>query len=300
MRNARSGGHQVDKIALGLTGSLDDNPFIIPGSAAAIALASPGRATRHRPAMVSPQNDNSASPRTRPRSARLGSPPIISADPVHSSTSLLSPPGTSRTNRTRPTPIPSSPATRAQKAKQERLLRMRDEDDNPFLIKPGQKAVHRPRQIVDETRETVTYVFRGAKKIFANPFIPHDLPVEGSDLRVEDEDFEPHPCPPPRLLWPTAPEWVETPRRGRKVIQQSTSQHRLLSEDAVSPPSSPMPMMTPGGPHDSTRYVSDDEFLPETEEEDDHVPVRRGLLFGPSATIKAREPQLLRRQASRG
>jgi hypothetical protein len=45
----------------------------------------------------------------------------------------------------------SMPGTAARKATEARRRKMMDEDENPFLVKPGQKAVHRPRPVVDET-----------------------------------------------------------------------------------------------------------------------------------------------------
>ena len=301
MRGARSGGHQVDKISSSRPVVIvdEDSPFVIPGSAAAATLASPGRVTRHRPGMVSgdKQADTGASPRTRSSLAEpLRSPPMIIADPVHSAASLLSPPPTRRVNRIKTTPPPPSPGTAARKATEARRRKMMDEDENPFLVKPGQKAVHRPRPVVDETRETVTYVFRGAKKVFANPFIPHNVPIPGSDLPAEDVDFEPHPCPPPRLLWPTEPEAANasTPRRKRRAMEPLTAPGAVSDED-VSPPSSPVPMVTPGGPsHHSTKYHSDDEFLPEDDERDNDIGVRKGLLFGSGATIRPRDSQSTR------
>lgn len=294
MGGSRSGGHRVDRIVPGRLAAParieDDNPFLVSTT----SQSSPGRSTRHRPAAIQEEEeDAAASPRSSPRLRKqLQSPPTLITDPVHSAMGLLSPPQTQRANRIRNDPPPPSPRTASRlaekRAKAARLAEMMDEDENPFLVKPGQKVVHRPGPIVDESRPTVTYVFRGAKKVFANPFFDPNVPVYGSNLNVNDEEYEAHPCPKPKLLWPTAPDHpTSTPRRRRGLE---------LSDEEVSPPSSPMPMQTPAGHDEEHGFESDDEFLPEHEEpqprpvrpmvkDQGEQEVRRGLLFGPKATI---------------
>lgn len=104
--------------------------------------------------------------------------------------------------------VPESPESSraAQRRKQ-----MMDEVDNPFLSKPGEVVRARP---TSEDHPLVTYVFRGAKKVFANPFIPPSAPYAPADLDPDHPDYEAHPCPPPRLLWPTK-DSPEPPRRRR-------------------------------------------------------------------------------------
>jgi hypothetical protein len=165
------------------------------------------------------------------------------------------------------------------------MQKMRDEKDNPFLVKPGQDASHRPGPIVDENRSTVTYVFRGAKKLFANPFVGADMPFPEADLDVEDEEFEPHPCPKPKLLWPTATPGKSAPTSTPK---RSGRRHTHGSEDEISPPSSPMPVPTPlVHGRDRARFESDDEFLPEGHEEEvQEASSARRLLFAPGPPAK--------------
>lgn len=294
MGGSRTSGVKVDQIIPGkalaaaapIAGPHDENPFVVPGSAA--ALSSPGRLTRHSAGEPVEQ----VSPRPS-RTKVFRSPPALIADPIHSATSLLSPPPTQRVQRIRFTPPPPSPRTIAQqerdRVKAQRLQKMRDEKDNPFFVKPGQTVSHRPGPVVDETRSTVTYVFRGAKKLFANPFAGADLPFPEAELNVEDEEYEPHPCPKPKLLWPTAspkkPAPLSTPKR-------SGRRHRHGSQDEISPPSSPMPVSTPlVRDHDRARFESDDEFLPEGHEEEEvhEAPSARRLLF--TAVPAKRGPQ---------
>lgn len=118
---------------------------------------------------------------------------------------------------------------------------MMDEDNNPFLLKPGESV--RPKDVAtratadDAHRPFVTYVFRGTKRIFANPFIPANTRLANAELHPAHEDFDEHPCPKPRLLWPSAPvpsDTSSTPSSGRAFEEEFTP----------SPPSSPI-LQTP-------------------------------------------------------
>ena len=259
----------------------EDNPFFV--GKPSVPPASPGHSTRHRP-REGAEEDQAASPRPK-RKGGL-SPPHFIADPIHSATSLLSPPQTQRSSAFRTGPPLASPRTllrqTRQREKLERQRQMKDEDDNPFYIRPGQVVKHRPGPVVDERIDTVTYVFRGTKKVFANPFLGADERVLEAELDVEDPEFDPHPCPPPKLLWPTA-----TPPRAAASTPPRQRNHRhVQSDDEVSPPSSPM--HTPRGTiNDRARFDSDDEFVPEEEPEEVGVTVKRGLLFGPGAMNRA-------------
>ena len=305
MGGSRTTGHKVDQIIPGkalaaaapIAGPHDENPFVVPGSAA--ALSSPGRLTRHR---AGESVEQVSSRYNRPKSFR--SPPALIADPIHSATSLLSPPPTQRVQRIHFTPPPPSPRTLASQAKErakvERMQKMRDEKDNPFYVKPGQSVSHRPGPVVDESRATVTYVFRGAKKLFANPFAGSDLPFPEAELNVEDDEFEPHPCPKPKLLWPTA-----TPGKSAPVStpKRSGRRHRHESEDEVSPPSSPMPASTPMvHDRDRARFESDDEFLPEGDEDEvvmQEAPSARRLLFAAGPAKRSAEEENSNRRTRR-
>lgn len=277
MGGSRIGAHKTDHISRARPIVEEDNPFLVDKPTG--PLVSPGRDTRHRPQIILDE-DESSSPRPI-RKAKL-SPPHFIADPIHSTTSLLSPPLTQRVSRVRNTLPPPSPRTMLRQTREreraERQRRMKDELDNPFYVRPGQVVTHRPGPVVDERIETVTYVFRGTKKIYANPFIDADERVPEAELDVEDPDFDPHPCPPPKLLWPTA----TPPHAAASTPPRQRNRKHVMSDDEVSPPSSPM--HTPRGPtNDRARFDSDDEFLPEEEAEEVGVSVKRGLLFGPGA-----------------
>lgn len=133
---------------------------------------------------------------------------------------------------------PSTLTPRRQGGKQ-----MMDED-NPFIAKPGEAVIP---HATSEDHPLVTYVFRGSKKVFANPFVPPSTHYPPASLDASHPEFDTHPCPPPRLLWPTKQAAPETPR------MLGTS----MDLDADS--------------------SDGEEFVPESEEE---LPARRGLLFG--------------------
>lgn len=213
----------VDKMSL-------DNPFLDDGSAVAgpsrsvsgkrrQTAGSPGRETSYVPQAVRPDAERSMSPLMRDRHR---------GGPLRMLTETL--PESSRA------------------AKRQEMM----DEDNPFVAKPGE--IHRPKPLNTERGPFVTYVFRGAKRTFANPFVPPNAPYPAADLDVSDVDYDPHPCPPPKLLWPT-------------------------SDPETSPASSAAPVSTP-----RRRVLSDTMDVDSDEEQ---MPVRRGLLFG--ATPRSEE-----------
>lgn len=112
--------------------------------------------------------------------------------------------------------------------------------------------------------------------MFANPFVPPETAYAPSELDPRDPDYDPHPCPKPRLLFPTpvapvAPEpQPETPPRTQRTLagyQSMDVDHGPIGEDDDLPPD---------GVDDS-----DDEA---------ELPARRGLLFGPGGMKRDREP----------
>lgn len=108
---------------------------------------------------------------------------------------------------------------------------------------------------------------RGSKKVFANPFFPPETSYPASELDPTHPDFDPHPCPKPRLLFPTpAAPAPETPQR-----QTSRTMGGFAPMDVDQAP------------------LSDDEdFAPEGAESEDEeeLPARRGMLFGPGSGMK--------------
>jgi hypothetical protein len=164
-----------------------------------------------------------------------------------------------------------------KREKRERMRRMMDVESNPFLVKPGEssrsKTDRRLSPVVDETQPTVTYVFRGAKKVFANPFYPADAPFPHALLDPEDEDYEPHPNPKPRLLWPSPPP-------AAKRIDLDA----FDSPPGVSPPSSPI--ATPK----RRLFVKPDIHVDSDEDEDEEAisatPTARRLFMSSSVPAK--------------
>ncbi|WWD20398.1 hypothetical protein CI109_104874 [Kwoniella shandongensis] len=327
------GGHKnmahgkVDQIGGPIT-KTEENPFIVaPGLnigqtlGAPVGLASPGAITVHQPRVVDSDDEEDGQPLRSPsrlrRSPRLASPsPSSNFTKVllasTTSTGLLSPPPTFHAPRIGViTGGKTQGLTRARKEQRDRdrreaedRRRMLDATENPFLVKAGEPSTRHPGPIVDEDQATVTYVFRGAKKVFANPLYPSRAPFPQAELDPEDDDFEPHPLPKPKLLWPSGPS---TPSKRIRL-----EQHRTPSPDPdMSPPSSPVStptMMTMtttrrrfarmdstgtagdiAGPKD---VFTDEEVIighrHEDEDEDDDgeeaLPSRRGLLFGGGGT----------------
>lgn len=105
--------------------------------------------------------------------------------------------------------------------------------------------------------------------MFANPFLPPETAYPPSELDPSDPDYDPHPGPKPRLLFPTpaVPEPApETPQRALRALagfQSMDVDHGPLADD------------------DDEDMLSD---MGETEEEE--LPVRRGMLFGPGSGMK--------------
>ncbi|WWD04239.1 hypothetical protein V865_002307 [Kwoniella europaea PYCC6329] len=303
----------------------EENPFLVSGSGlglgAPIPIPSPGQITIHRP--YGPGGDEegfNSDTEGQPslasrRSPRLASP--IPSSKTHptlaqsiSPTGLLSPPPTRHAPR-----IASSSSskakgiTRQENVRRKKEMEMLDYESNPFLIKPGEPSTRIPKTkgpIVDEDLPTVTYVFRGSKKVFANPLYPSNTVFPRSELDPEDEEFEPNPLPKPKLLWPTGPSSLPSSSKMRNQRDRERTPSR-------SPPSSPVSTPTrstrfgnsnlslsvgPKGKVQDERegIYSDDEGdmmmrdirTEEHADADNHgqaelqdeLPSRRGLLFG--------------------
>ncbi|WWC73592.1 uncharacterized protein I206_107564 [Kwoniella pini CBS 10737] len=292
----------------------DDNPFLVSGLGAPVPLASPGVITTHQPRGDESDSETEGvqplcpSPLPR-RSPRLASPSpgttlIKMLSSVKSPLGLLSPPPTKHAARiglfqsssTKPKAM-----TRQEIAKRKKQLEMLDYEDNPFLVKNGESSTRVPQTrgpLVDEDLPTVTYVFRGSKKVFANPLYPSNAPFPRSDLHPDDDEFEPHPLPKPKLLWPKGP----SPSKSKIRDMVRTPSPDI---EGLSPPSSPVSTPTTShrfgksslahtphnakGPEVEEGLYSDDddEFLMRNirgHGQDDHaeeeLPSRRGLLFG--------------------
>ncbi|KAL1412552.1 hypothetical protein Q8F55_000298 [Vanrija albida] len=248
VRNAAHG--PIDKISLG--SALEDNPFIdtpqLADSKRRVAsstnpfislspappLASPGPETNYIPQLLRPSAERSVSPNPPHHVDELQA----ITTPTRPKT-VVNPPLLSARDDTTP------PRTRAPRRE------LMDLDDNPFISKPGEVVKPHP---TSEDRPLVTYVFRGAKKVFANPFVHPSTRYPASELDVSHPEFDTHPCPPPRLLWPT--DDASNKRRLPRVESMEMEVDAgVFSED-------------------------DDEFMAASSDSDDAPTVRRGLLFG--------------------
>lgn len=301
------GGHgKVDQIVCGrleAPASLplqesDGNPFLVREDPVG---GSPGRVTMHRPRLGSDEDedvDMVSSPLGARRSPHLASPPSLTKipDPSPAETTLLSPPPTHRATKilvADPEVAARARARREAQREEERRLReerrrMLDIDDNPFLAKPGETSKpHEPP--VDETHPTVTYVFRGSKKVFANPFMHPAQPFPAAELDPADMEFEPHPNPKPRLLWPTGPS-LKAERTPSPDERSSSSRSPTSSPPMFTPQSrrrrfsevdpSSMELDLEATKHAFSSQSSLGEGIEDDEEDEEDVPVRRGLLFG--------------------
>ncbi|WWC65929.1 uncharacterized protein I303_108551 [Kwoniella dejecticola CBS 10117] len=322
------GGHKsanhgkVDQIGSTTHVSLptkDDNPFLVSGLGAPVPLASPGHITIHRPGEDDFDSETEGiqplvpSPLPR-RGPRLASPsPSTSlakmSTSIKSPSGLLSPPPTKHAARIGLFQASSSSSkpkamTREQMARRKKEEEMLDYEDNPFLVKRGECSTRAPQSrgpIVDEDLPTVTYVFRGSKKVFANPLFPSNAPFPRAELHPDDDEFEPHPLPKPKLLWPTGP----SPSKSKiRELVRTPSPDR----EGISPPSSPVSTPTTSRrfghtalartPHGSKERVAEEGIYSDDEGEvmmrnirghgveenhDEELPSRRGLLFGAGA-----------------
>lgn len=265
-------GHLAEPVALVETAQAEEeNPFLVKPTQR--APKAPGRSTTHEPRNHLEDEDTTG----------VGSLVYRPPSPFDAQTGMLTPPPTRPERGVRTVPkqprVDPAEATRKREAK-EQMKRMMDIEHNPFLVKPGESS-SRPRQraapFADESKPTVTYVFRGAKKVFANPFYPTDAPFPQALLDPEDEDFEPHPNPKPRLLWPSPP-----PRSKRINLDEEGDNE----EDMASPPSSPIatPRRRLFG-KDTVRVAADQEKTEDEEENEDEdedvdmpqTPTRRRL-----------------------
>ncbi|WRT69799.1 uncharacterized protein IL334_006790 [Kwoniella shivajii] len=318
-------GHQTSNMTVTVT-KADENPFYVSssesglGAGAPLTLASPGLITSHRPGEEDFDSDTdnvptlcSPKPRRSPRKQspspnhHLSPQSQESTIPIHFSSSigLLSPPPTKHAPRigiNTPGKMVKGVTREEAKKRMEREKEMLDYEYNPFLTKPGESSKRSPGPVVNEDLPTVTYVFRGSKKVFANPLYPSGAPFHPAELDPEDDEFEPHPLPQPRLLWPTGP----SPSKSKLRMMRTPS-----PELDVSPPSSPVSTPTTSRrfgksalslehEKDSENHegvYSDDEgelmmrnvrahLTEEDHEHEEDLPSRRGLLFGGHGSTK--------------
>jgi hypothetical protein len=254
MGGSRHGGPKKDQIIPGrlaepmaLSEPGDENPFIT--TSARKSAYSPGRSTLHEPRNDVADEDVMTSPMLVPGS---GSPTCLV-----NVNGLQTPPPTRHKKSARIAAQIDEQALEAEarhrqkaeqrqrkeaeerKRKQKEMMQMMDVESNPFLAKPGESSRSRQRNPlpVDESRPTVTYVFRGSRKVFANPFYPADAAYPPAELDPVDEDYEVHPNPKPRLLFPSPP-----PPEKRFKPEDFDSPPATTRE--ATPPSSPM-MATP-------------------------------------------------------
>lgn len=334
-----AGGHRgVDLIAV-RTGDMDkaekeedENPFYIShtqrtagrikGKSPRVLIRSPSKSDLFAPEIdtedegpstSSPLAGHSLAPPNFGHSASSSRPSAAGPSTPTSHTLHLPPISASS-----PTPIRRSPR---QAAKSAQILSMMDEANNPFLARSSDiHAPHpAPKGMDEHDRPYVTYVFRGSKKVFANPFTRPDMPFPPAELRPEDEDFEEHPCPKPRLLWPTANTKGEgegegmdikvtpsppsspimrtpTTRGGGKRTRFVTAD-RSLEAGSFNPPTEvysdseeerervraePVKKVVSGVKGRKIKMVMSDDDEDEDQEEEVEPIVRRGLLFGPN------------------
>lgn len=314
------GGHRIgqQKVDIAKATIHEDNPFLVSKADEKtldipMELASPGAITTHRTGDLSSDTEDDAGPLCfSPHVKR--SPPLTQSSSstrpslVSAASGLLSPPPTKPAPRIAD-PNSKTVLTRAEHAakiassrKAEKCLQMLDIEHNPFLVKPGEPSTRRAGPIIDEDQPTVTYLFRGAKRVFANPLWNSKEPFPRADLPPEDDDFEPHPLPKPKLLWPEGPSPYKrinledaarsstpSPSRNAGLLPElsplaTPTIHRRFGGTSLST-DSPNPLgVGQGAFTDDENDLNDQDAEGESdfepEEEQEELPVRRGLLFG--------------------
>ena len=237
----------------------EENPFLSTEPAKpslGLPLSSPGFVTGHLPRTASTADEEGDHDMAESSPLQRRVPNLVTPPPTHQAARVLQfkTPGPSRQQQE---------ASEREKKRQEDIKRMMDEDDNPFLARPGEVIRPHREEGVDESRPYVTYVFRGAKKVFGNPFYPADQRYVPAELDTEHPEYDAHPGPAPKLLWPSVPS---PPTR---------------ETQASSPPSEIM--QTPQTSRRKPFGKVQEEYV---EEEDEELPVRRGMLFAPSSGTK--------------
>ncbi|OXG51597.1 hypothetical protein J010_02189 [Cryptococcus neoformans] len=312
------GGHRIGQQKVDLVQAIhEDNPFLVSKADeqtlnVPVGLASPGAITTYRPGDLSSDSEDDAEPLCSPTHlkqspARTQPSSSIRLSLVYDASGLLSPPPTKPAPRIAD-PNSKTVLTRAEHAakiasrrKVEERRQMLDMEHNPFLVKPGEPSTRRAGPIVDEDQPTVTYLFRGAKRVFANPLWNSKMPFPRAELPPEDDDFEPHPLPKPKLLWPEGPSPSKRINL-EKVTRSSTSSPSCIAGHSreSSPVATPTILRRFGGTSLSTdspnplgvgqsAFTDDENDLShqdaegesdfEPEEQEEELPVRRGLLF---------------------
>lgn len=113
--------------------------------------------------------------------------------------------------------------------------------------------------------------------MYANPFFPPETAYAPSELDPKDPDFDPHPCPKPRLLFPTPvappeaqPQPETPPQKGRSLagFQSIGADHGPIGEPEDMPP----------------------DLVDDAGSDEEELPARRGMLFGPGGMKRDREP----------
>ncbi|KAJ3712939.1 hypothetical protein FB446DRAFT_734961 [Lentinula raphanica] len=174
--------------------------------------------------------------------------------------------------------VGSSPPTTPQSSK---MSALRDSPNNPFLASPlelgnAASTSSTPKMSLGplEEKPEITYVFRGVRKAYPNPYYDHEnnktrSPEPTSRLPPEHEDYTPDLRGAPRVLWPRK-------KGGRLPIPESPSNRSRRRKVAARPV--------------ATLVDSDDELDAKgaDEEEPSLKPVR---LFGPGS----RHPKLTSR-----
>ncbi|KAF9066982.1 hypothetical protein BDP27DRAFT_1423273 [Rhodocollybia butyracea] len=148
----------------------------------------------------------------------------------------------------------------------------RDSPENPFLASPldlndvssTSKSPRTPKEFPTE-KPTITYVFRGVKKTYPNPYYDHERnrarsPDPNSLLPPEHEDFTPDLRGAPRALWPKKKK-VSPPLSS----PESPSNRARRRKDARNAPN----------------LADSDNELEDRDGDDDEVSLRPVKLFGP-------------------
>ncbi|KAF8960407.1 hypothetical protein BDZ97DRAFT_1833447 [Flammula alnicola] len=173
------------------------------------------------------------------------------AQQAHVDVAPVSPPPSHRKAAVGTLPLDSVPGSSSSPPSTPRATRsatkraIRDSPDNPFLATPvkvvedsdtpsassANPSPHTP----NHEKPTVTYVFRGVRRVYQNPLYNHAedrpySPPPASKLPIEDPDYSPAVTCTPKLLFPAA-------RRNTKGKKAAAAAIRTKSKKRARSPS---------------------------------------------------------------
>jgi hypothetical protein len=167
-------------------------------------------------------------------------------------------------------PSGTSPPETPKSSKMRALI---DSPENPFLASPldldksasTSASVSGSPKGIPQEKPTVTYVFRGVKKTYPNPYYDHEKnrtrsPDPNSLLPPEHQDFSPDLRGAPRALWPRQAKKVSSPTSTPESPSNRAKRRKGVTQ---------------------TLLADSDDELDGKGDEEDNISLRPVRLFGP-------------------